>query len=222
MMKKLICVLLAVLMFCSCALAEKVYVTIVDENGDIAVACKAYDVSDADGDGVVSINDVLYTAHETDFEGGAEAGYTSAATDYGMSLRQLWGGAVGDSYGYYVNNASAYSLLDAVKDGDYIAAYAYSDLETWSDTYCFFDCIALGTDAEFELFLTAQTFDANWNPVNVPVEGAMITANGEDTGIVTDADGKAVVTLNEKGEYLISAYSTEMTLVPPVCIATIG
>lgn len=221
-MKKLISVFLAMLMLCSCVLAESVYVTIVDENGDIAVACKDYDVTDADGDGVVSINDALLTAHETDYEGGAEAGYTAAATDYGMSLKQLWGGAVGDSYGYYVNNASAYSLLDAVQDGDYVAAYAYTDLETWSDTYCFFDCTAIEADGAFELVLTAQTYDASWNPVYVPVAGAMITANGEDTGIVTDAEGKAVISLSEADEYLISAYSAEMTLVPPVCIATIG
>ena len=220
-MKKLLSILCAMVVLMGCAAAETVHVTIADDQGDIALAHEQIDVTDIDADGVVSICDALYAAHEKHYEGGAEAGFIAENTEYGISMFRLWGVENGGSYGYYVNNASPASLLDAVKDGDSIYAYAFTDLETWSDTYCYFDFAAIETSADFALKLTALTYDANWNMVAVPIAGAMITLNGEDSGIMTDADGEAVLDL-ESGDYLISAYSNEMNLVPPVCVAAIG
>lgn len=220
-MKKLLSILCAMLVLAGCAAAETVYVTIADDQDNLAVAFEKIEVLDADGDGTVSICDALYAAHEQHYEGGAEAGFIAEKTEYGISMYRLWGVENGGSYGYYVNNVSPTSLLDAVKDGDSIYAYPFTDLETWSDTFCYFDVSAIETSADFVLKLTAQTYDANWNVVEVPVSGAMITLNGEDSGITTDANGEAVLDL-EAGEYLISAYSAEINLVPPVCVATIG
>ena len=221
-MKKLVCCVLAMMMLCVCAAAESVYVTISDDQGNLVMASEAIDVSDADEDGAITVYDALYAAHEAAYDGGAAAGFGVENTEYGLSLTKLWGVENGGSYGYYVNNVSAYSPLDRLKEGDHLQAFVYTDLEAWSDTYCYFDCLSIETSADFELTLTAQTFDADWNAVLHPIEGAIITVNGNETEFVTDADGKVVIDLQESGEYVVSAVSDQMTLVPPVCLAKIG
>ena len=221
-MKKLLSIAVIMVFLCSFAAAENVFVTISDSKGNIAMAYEALEVQDCDSDGSVTIYDALFTAHEAGFEGGAEAGFAASDQGYGMSIDKLWGEANGGSYGYYLNNASAYSLTDAVTEGSHICAFIYTDLVSWSDTYSFFDFTAIETSADFELTLNAQGYDANWNPVCFPVEGAKIIINGNETDMATNAEGKVIIDINEPGQYLISARSDTMVLVPPVCIATIG
>ena len=143
-------------------------------------------------------------------------------SSWGLSITKLWGDTSG-SYGYYVNNTSAWSLAAPVKDGDAVYAFVYADQTAWSDVYCFFDKTAVTAEAGevIELTLTYKTYDENWNTVYKPLEGAELTADGEATGIVTDADGKAVFMVDTAGEYLVSATAEGKTLVPPVCVVTI-
>lgn len=217
-----LCALLA-LALCGAAVAETVYVTIADGQGQLVMVNAAIDVTDVDADGALTINDALYAAHEAAYEGGAEAGYAAADAGYGLSISKLWGEENGGSYGYYLNDVSAYSLLDPVADGDYLNAFVYTDLEAWSDVYCAFDCrtVEMEAGAEVGLTLNMMTFDENWNPVSLPVEGAILTIDGEDSEVVTDAEGKAQFTIEAAGEYLISARSDSAILVPPVCIVTV-
>ena len=201
----------------------EVYVTISDENGKLALTQEKITVTDIDGDDLLTINDALYVAHEEKYEGGAKAGYESAMSSYGLSLNKLWGIQNGGSYGYCVNNKSAWSLQDEVKEGDYVNAYVYTDLTTWSDTYCYFtmNTISAKEGTEIELILSAAGYDSNYNPITVPVENATITINGEMTDYKTDKDGKVNITINKEGSYVISAVSDTQTLVPPVCKATV-
>jgi len=201
----------------SAAETTEVYVTIA--NGEVVLAQEPVAVTDIDSDGALTINDALYCAHEAKFEGGAAAGYGSADSEWGLSLTKLWGVENGGSYGYYVNNASAMGLTDPVKNGDYINAFVYTDLTTWSDAYCYFDVNTLSVKAgeTATLKLVAAGYDEEWNPITVPVAGASITINGVDTGVVTDENGEAVVTVKEAG--VISAVSDQQILVPPVCVA---
>ena len=217
-----LCALLA-LALCGAAVAETVYVTIADGQGQLVMVNAAIDVTDVDADGALTINDALYAAHEAAYEGGAEAGYAAADAGYGLSISKLWGEENGGSYGYYLNDASAYSLLDPVADGDYLNAFVYTDLEAWSDLYCTFGYREVVADAgaNIKLTLNMMTFDENWNPVSLPVEGAILTIDGEDSEVVTDAEGKAQFTIEAAGEYLISARSDSAILVPPVCIVTV-
>lgn len=192
-----------------------VYVSIA--NGDLMLAYEPITVTDADGDGVLTVNDALISAHDAKYEGGAEAGYSSANSDYGLSLYKLWGIENGGSYGYFVNNASAMSLLDPVKNGDHVYAYVYTDLVAYSDTYSYFD--AEFTDEGLSLTLNYSGYDANWMPVTAPVAGAVITIDGVATEYVTDENGK--VTLPTDVIFVdkiltVSAKSDAMTLVPPV------
>ncbi len=200
-----------------------VYVTISDDKGKTVLAQEKVTVTDADEDGALTINDALFAAHEAGYEGGAAAGYETIVTEWGISLNKLWGVQNGGSYGYYVNNQSAWSLTDAVKDGDYLNAYAYTDLTTWSDTYCYFDMYtkAVGEDEDFTLTLTAAGYGPDGTPITVPAEGAVITINGERTEFKTDKDGKATITVKEAGTYILSAVSHTQTLVPPVCKMTV-
>ncbi|MBQ4628599.1 MAG: hypothetical protein IJB44_05945, partial [Clostridia bacterium] len=114
-------------------------------------------------------------------------------------------------------------LGDPVKDGDYVYAYVYTDTVGFSDTYTFFNelTVKAAEGQSIDLTLSAAGYDENWAPITLPVEGAVITVNGEKTEFVTDAEGKVSVKIDEAGEYTISAVSETMTLVPPVCTATV-
>ncbi|MBO5037504.1 MAG: hypothetical protein J6D42_10535 [Clostridia bacterium] len=225
-MKKIIRIMIVLAMlFTLCAVpmaAQGVEVTVTIANGDIMVH-DTVSVSDADGDGVISIADALYAAHEENYDGGASAGFGTEDTQWGISLMKLWGVENGGSYGYQINNGNPMSLADPVKDGDYVYAYVYTDTVGFSDTYTFFNELTVkATEGQsIDLTLSAAGYDENWAPITLPVEGAVITVNGEKTEFVTDAEGKVSVKIDEAGEYTISAVSETMTLVPPVCTATV-
>ena len=201
-----------------------VYVTIVDKSGNLVLVQEKTAVTDIDADGKITVNDALYCAHEAKFEGGAAAGYLSEVGDYGLSLKKLWGTDNGTGYGYYVNNAAAYSLADEVKDGSYIVAFIYTDTETWSDTFCYFDKNTVSGKAgdKIDLTLTSVGFDASYNTVLSPVAGASILVNGKAVDAKTDGDGKVSITLSDAGTYTISAKSDSIRLVAPACVATIA
>lgn len=223
-MKKFVSMLcvLSMLLFAFAASAESsptiVYVTI--SNGTLVLVQQSVEVTDIDEDGILTINDVLYLAHETAYEGGAQAGYASADSEWGLSLTKLWGVENGGSYGYYVNNTMAMGLADPVADGDCVNAFVYTDTEAFSDVYCWFNIS--GTTAnegdELTLTLTAAGFDENWVPVVNPVEGAVITINGEATDCVTDSEGKVTLTVGTTDTLIVSAVSESCTLVPPACV----
>ncbi len=223
-MKKLFTLLLSSLLAVSAATAvsagdtARVNVTIADENGKLAVAQEEIVVHDADGDGSITVNDAMIVAHDKFYDGGADAGYETATSEYGISMNKLWGTENGGSYGYYVNGTAAWSLADPVSDGDFVDAFVYTDLEAWSDTYCCFEPRFVTTDTA-ELTLIGAGFDENWNPISVPVAGAEITLNGTGTGVFTDENGKATVTVDTNaGRTVISAVSDSQTLVPPVAV----
>lgn len=229
-MKKLSALLLAVLLVVAVAalpvLADNadatVSVTIADAEGKLVLVAEKIVVTDTDNDGALTINDALACAHTAKHPDGAAA-YGSAITQYGLSLTKLWG-VENAGYGYYVNNASAWSLADAVKDGDSVTAFIYTDSTNWSDTFCWFDKaeITATQGDQVTLTLTAAGYDANYAPITLPVAGAKITVNGKDTGAVTDAEGKATFTVAEAGSLLISATSETAVLVPPVCLAAVA
>jgi hypothetical protein len=227
-MKKIAAIIMAIAMIsgicavsASAATTADVYVTIA--NGDIVVSMEKIAVSDTDGDGIISVNDALYATHEKFFDGGAAAGYSAVTSDWGLSLAKLWGVENGGSYGYMVNDAMAMSLTDELKDGDRLYAYVFTDTAGWSDTYSFFDVkeedILAGKTVSFTLYYSG--YDENWAPMVLPLEGAVITVNGEKTSFVTDANGKAEVKIEQSGEYTVSAISDSMTLVPAIAKVTV-
>ena len=96
MAKKIMSAFIAVmLVICASAIpafaadGPSAYVSISDKDGKLVLVLEKIDLSDADGDGTITINDALYLAHEAEFEGGAAAGYASEQSDYGLSLTKL-------------------------------------------------------------------------------------------------------------------------------------
>ena len=181
--------------------------------GELAVCAQTIPVTDLDEDGAVTIADALAAAHAAFYPDGE--GYAAEMTDYGLSIVKLWGVENGGSYGYYVNNASAFNLADPVADGDYVAAFSYADLTAWSDTYTWFNDLVV-TPGEVTLTLSAASFNENWEPVTLPVNLAKILINGEATDFYTDEHGD--VTLTVAAGDIISAEVEGMVIVPPVCV----
>lgn len=180
-------------------------------------------VGDEDGDGALTINDALIAAHDDQYQGGAEAGYASAETQWGLSVAKLWGVENGGSYGYYVNDQMAMGLADPIKAADRIYAYVFKDTEGFSDAYSYFDSAILEVQPEsvFGLTLNAVSFDENFAPVANPVAGARIVIDGEEHRITTDENGTVELTFPETGTHIVSAVSDELTMVPPVCVVTV-
>lgn len=222
-MKKILSILIACLFLCAVpgtceeAAGVNAFVSITDETASIALAYAPVSVTDLDADGVCSIADALACAHIQYHSLGAEA-FVCEETEYGISLLKLWNIDNGGSFGYCLNDASAMSLADPVSEGDHIKAYAYTDLDTWSDTYCYFavPSVSVSVGEEVSSVLTASGFDASWAPITFPVPGAVITVNGERTEVITGEDASFTLSFTEPGLYIVSAVSEEMTLVPPV------
>ena len=225
-MKKVLTLsLLAALLVCLFAIPvlatppepDYVRVTIADAEKNLVLTAEKVTLGGSD-----TIDDILRRAHDEFYEGGADAGYASEETQYGLSLLKLWGDESG-AYSYYLNDASAMSLADEVKPGDHIYAFVYTDTLNFSDTYCYFH----NTHAYAEkgdiatLTLTRSGYDANWNLVTEPVKGAVITINGEKTDLVTNEKGEVAITYDKAGNLLISAVHDEMNLTPPVLVATV-
>lgn len=197
-----------------------VLVKISDGQGVIQVGYDTVSVTDVDKDGSYTVNDALQCAHDKYYKGEG-VGYSSATTEYGLSLTTLWGDTSG-SFGYYVNNAASMSLADPIKEGDTISAYVYRDQTAWSDVYTYFDQAQVETQEKtVELTLMGVSYDSNFNPVNSPIKGAAITINGTATSFVTDDAGKATITFDAAGEYSISAEVSETIIVYPLCNVTI-
>ena len=174
-----------------------VFVTLADGEGKTVLAHEEITVEDTDGDGVLTIHDALTCAHAQKYTGEGE-GYRAERTEYGLSMTKLWGCENGGSYGYYLNNQSPQSLADPIEKGDSVHAFVYTDLTAWSDTYCYFDKehVAVSGDGALTLTLYAMGYDADWNPVSLPVAGASITIDGKATPYVTDEEGKVTLTFD--------------------------
>lgn len=201
-----------------------VYVSISDAKDTLAVAYMPVIVTDIDNDGSLTINDALYCAHENAYPGGAAKGYKSSLSAWGLSLYTLWGITNGGSYGYYVNNASAWSLADTVKEGDHVYAFVYADTKNFSDAYSYFtETTATSNQGdEVTVSLKKLSYNALWMLEESAVEGAVITVDGKSTGVKTDANGNAVIAVTESGSHVISAQSPEGEIITaPVCVLNV-
>lgn len=228
---KAVSLIIAILMLALIALPVNageeatVYVTIA--NGDLMISYESVTVTDADNDGELTINDALFCAHESFYEGGAAAGYSSENNpDWGLSLTKLWGVENGGSYMYYVNNKSAYGLADKVSDSDHIYAFVLVSAD-WNnlDKYTFFGNTSETVKAgdELELTLLGAGFDATtFEQVNTPVKDAKIYVDGKDSGVKTDENGKATIILSDAGKHFVSAKSESEIIAPPVLNVTVG
>ncbi len=162
--------------------------------------------------------DKAFTAlHDTYYADGL-AGYEKTNMEWGTSVIKFWG-VSSTSVSYYNNNSYAMGLTDNIEDGAHLVFWFYQDATSWSDAYTFFDkttASVSGSDA-LELTLTKAGYSGN-----SPLSDAIITVDGtEIPDVTTDAEGKAYLTFEEGGTYIVSAKSADSYIVPPVCIVTV-
>lgn len=197
----------------------QVNVTIADKGAAVIVG-ETVTVTDIDEDGAYTVNDVLYAAHG-DYEGGVDAGYASAQTQWGLSITKLWGDESGN-YGYWLNNASCWSLTDPVAEGDYVVAFVYCDGVSFSDAYAYFGqhsyTAAVGETLTVEL-KAAAGYDESWNVLFSGYTGATLTAEG---AVVTDnGDGTYDITFAAAGTYELVATAENGAIVPAVAVVEV-
>ncbi|HAG13539.1 MAG TPA: hypothetical protein DCG49_06715 [Ruminococcus sp.] len=199
--------------------SQYVYVSCACQ-GDLEIANQRIQLLDADEDGSLTVNDVIITAHNQFYDGGAAEGYKTKTTEWGNSIVRLWGVENGGSYGYTVNDQFASGLSDPVSDEDYVYFYVYKDAKTYSDTYTMFDMRSFDGDLYvgdvMPLHLDAIVYDENWVAHTEPLAGAVITKDGERTDYVTDENGDVYLTFDQSGTVIYSAECDDKIIVPPV------
>lgn len=207
--------------------AESVNMTVTIANkGTLVMAQKEIIVADYDADGFLDVDDALYAVHETAYEGGAAAGYSTYTGDYGLSLGTLWGDTSG-LFGYWLNNNSCNSLADSIKTGDYLVAFVYQNSD-WSDAYARFGAgsYSITEDAELAVTVEAAAYDmASGNYVFSTFEGAKLTAYDSNLNALSE-DAYTVdeykVTFRNPGTYYLAASGNENSiLVPAVAKVTV-
>lgn len=202
------------------------------DTGKTLLAQASVTASDRNRDGNIDIDEVLYAAHEKYYSGGAAAGYETKSSQYGLGITKLWGDTSGN-YGYWVNNASAWSLSDTVSAGEFVTAFVYKD-KFYSDTYTAFtsDTVSAAAGQTVTLTLKAYSWDnSSYKYVSASYAGASISAAGTSISGTTGADGSVSLIFPAAGTYkVIASYGgvlagsvyTSAPIVPAVCTVTIA
>ena len=164
-----------------------------------------------------TIDDAFAALHENYYKDGTN-GYETTKMDGYTAVTKFWGVNCA-AVGYYNNNCYAMGLTDSVENGAHLVFWFYQDVVSWSDAYTFFDKTAASVTCgeTLNLSLTQAGYSGN-----SPFSGAVITVNGtEISEIITDAEGKASLSFEKGGTYIVSAKSADSCIVPPVCIVTV-
>ena len=159
-----------------------------------------------------TIDEVFTALHETYYPDGVSGYRTTQMPSY-ISITKFWG-IESEFVGYCLNNNFAGGLNDPVNDGSHIVLWFYQ-ASNWSDAYTYFDKTTATVASDDSLNLTLYSG-------NTPLSDATITVDGmEVSGVITDAEGKASLSFEEGGTYIVSAKYAESYIVPPVCIVTV-
>lgn len=209
----------------------EVYVTIANK-GEVTVAQEKITVVDRNADGIYSVDEAMYAAHEAYYPGGASAGYASSLGDYGMQFDKLWGDT-SYNFGYNNNHAMCMSAGDALQAGDYLVAFVYQVMAyPMMDVYARFEENSYEVKANDKVDVTLQTagYDEQYNLVYTTKSGATVKLYDENNlPVATDKyqvsdneDGTYSVKITEAGSYRLIATENTTPIVPAVCRLTVG
>ena len=218
----------------------KAYITISkygeivkDKNGELVAEAEVT----LTGKDSYTLDDAFKKAHELYYEGGAEEGYATADSEYGLSVTKVWGDT-SKKFGYQMNlgAVSVWGPTQAVNDGDYIDLAIYENYYPDTESYAKFDTYNESVaDDKIKLTLSESYYGENWETLFKPCENAEIFVNGTKTDVLTDENGKCTVYFDENGKYIISARKTKTlknavtgeestvnAITAPVCVVTVS
>lgn len=191
------------------------YVSIVDASGKPVMAFREVPLRDVDGDGLLTVHDALFAAHEMQFDGGAEAGYAAEQTENGRIATMLWGARDG-RIGIYVNHAPVDDLLAPIQSDDLLYGIVSDGAE--DGLYCRFDVSGASVRGGKPLVLTLTAVGPDGE---VPVADAVIRIDGKDTAFRTDGEGNVTLQFDGSGSCVVSARKDDEALYPPVCVVSV-
>ena len=167
--------------------------TMPDLQGENVLVKEPVSVSDADGDGMLTVNDALNLAgNEIRNPPDASNVYVYAVPDLDALLAGLDSGSGGMS------------------GSDHANAYIYKEASFFDSSF-----LTVEPGAAFTLTLRRTGFDENKNLVTSPIANAVITINGAESAFVTDGEGKVTMFLDRPGTVALSAVSGIEQCVPP-------
>lgn len=180
----------------------------IDTNTEAELTVKkSLTVTDTDGDGRLTPEDVLFLAHEKYYPGGAAAGLDC---EYTWGVQSCYTCDITDRNGNCVYTSSGpYHTRETVEDGDSIS---------WTPQF-----IMNGDYYDISLKDTAGSASSgvlSTAPLNVHIscsarfkkdaaaitaEGLRICVDGKDTNVRADKNGNAAITIKEPGSHSITA-----------------
>lgn len=167
--------------------------TMPDLEGENVLVKEPVSVSDADGDGILTVNDALNLAGDAIRDPpDASNVYVYAVPDLDELLAGLDSGNGG------------------VTGSDHANAYIYKEASYFDRSF-----VTVDPGAVFTLTLRRTGFDENRNLVTSPITDAVITIDGAASSFVTDAGGKVTMSLDKPGTVTLSAVSGIEQCVPP-------
>ena len=183
-----------------------VYMTVSNE-GTLALAHQKVTVTDLDKDGAFTYDEALKALHKEHKKGG----YATTVSDYGLQVTKFWG-VEGTTLLFYQNDTLCALNVgeQAIAAGDDLVCAIMADLENWSDHYAFFTKKQATVTAGKNLTLTAKAF-AWGDPFAAQGLQLGVWDNGTFTkldGVKTNASGKATLSFDEPGTYVVSASGT--------------
>lgn len=200
------------------------YGEIVKDSTGKAIAAAPIELKDKAS---YTLDDAFRAAHDLYYDGGADLGYSSDEGEYGLYITEFWGDESGN-FGYQVNGGTeaVMGLSHEVENGDLIDVCIYENTYPDTEHYTKFDKVKAEAFVNEGLELTLS--EADWNNIFSPCTDAEITVNGTVSDIITDADGRAVISFDTAGEYVVSAVKTKeinnqsvTAICAPVCVVTV-
>lgn len=243
-MKKIISLILSVVMIVSSlgvtAFATEnennvttVYITIskygeiINDKNGCPIALTTVELSGKD---VYVLDDAFRIVH-TDLCEAGESGYETAIGNYGLYVSKFWEDT-SENFTYQVNfgEESVWGPNHELEDGDFIEFCINESTSLDMEVYTRFNERKVGVKPgeTVDLVLSQGEYTAEGLSFSACAD-ATITVNGVATENLTDADGKASVSFDECGRYVISAVKTKLVadetvtaIEAPVCVITVS